>query len=56
MALNEGMFRAVRELIQRVAEEGDTDQLRELVLAIDVLLAAIDKQRVKLDGNAPRAH
>ena len=51
MALNDKMSGAVRELIQRVAEEVDTEQLRELVLAIDVLLAAIDQQRVKLESN-----
>jgi len=56
IALNEAMSRAVRELIERVTEEVDTDQLRELILAINVLLDAIQKQRLKLEGDAPRTH
>jgi hypothetical protein len=55
MALNEAMSRAVRELIGRVSEEVDTEQLRELILAINVLLDAIEKQRVKLERDTPRA-
>ena len=56
MALSEGMSRAVRELIGRVSEEVDTEQLRELVLAINVLLDAIEKQRMKLEHDTPRTH
>ncbi len=56
MALNEEMARAVRELVQRVTEEVDTSQLRELVLAINSLLDAIAQQRAKLEGDTPRTH
>jgi hypothetical protein len=56
MALNEPMSRAVRELIARVTEEADTEQLRELILAINVLLGAIEKQRVKLERDTPQTH
>jgi hypothetical protein len=56
MALNEAMSRPVRELIDRVTEEVDTEQLRELILAINVLLDAIQNQREKLEGGAHRTH
>jgi hypothetical protein len=53
MPLNDAMSRAVRELMELVAEVRDTDQLRELLLAIDLVLHAIDRQRVKLEGDIP---
>jgi predicted oxidoreductase len=56
MALNEAMSGPVRELIERVTEEVDTEQLRELILAINMLLDAIQNQRVKLEGDTPRTH
>ena len=56
MLLNDAMSRAVRELTALVTEEQDTEQLRELVLAINALLTAIGKQRAKLEGDSPLTH
>jgi len=56
MSLNESMSRVVRDLTQQVAKEENTEQLRELVLAINSLLTAIERQRAKLEGGSPRPH
>jgi hypothetical protein len=56
MPLNELMARPIYELIDRISEEQDTDQLRELVLAINAVLNAIESQRARLEGDSPRTH
>jgi len=56
MALNEPMSRAMQALSQLVAEEHDTEQLRDLVLEINALLNDVERQLAKLEGRDTRAH
>jgi hypothetical protein len=44
---------ALRDLREQIAKENDPEKLRELVLAINVLLNMIEEQVAKIAGQRP---
>jgi hypothetical protein len=45
--------KALRDLREQIAKENDPEKLRELVVAIDVLLNMIEEQVAKIEGQRP---
>jgi hypothetical protein len=54
MTLNAPMSDAIQRLTELVAAEMDTEQLRNLVLEINVLLNEVEKQQTRLQGRQSR--
>jgi hypothetical protein len=45
--------RALHDLREQIAKENDPEKLRELVIAINVLLNMIEEQVAKIEGQQP---
>jgi hypothetical protein len=48
--------RALRDLREQIAREDDPENLRELVMNINVVLNLIEEQVAKLEGRQPPKH
>ena len=50
MGFNEALSRTFSAMIERAATERDLEQLRQLVLGVNILLDVIEKRLSELEG------
>jgi len=52
--MNDALSQALREVTVQVINVQDSEELREVVIAINQILDTIERQLAKLQGNEPR--